>query len=396
MGLRTPNSIAGIRNLTPTSPPTFNARLTQLTCFACGRAHDPRTVQRVCTACGMPLRVDYRLDRQTMPARSLAGRPASLWRYREVLPLANGDVTLGEGWTPLVPVGDRLWIKDESRNPTGSFKARGMTMAVSVARAFGAATLTAPSAGNAAGALAAYGARAGIPVVVAMPKDTPRGCIEECRVYGAHVELVPGTISDAGKWLKDHGPADGFDVSTLKEPYRVEGKKTMAYELYEQLDGTLPDVIVYPTGGGTGLVGMAKALDEMRALGWLNEDAKRPRFVSVQAAGCAPVVRGFDKKAERTEPWVDAETHAWGLRVPAPIGGFVCLRALRETGGTAVAIDEKNIDPATRALSAKTGLDICPETGAAWAAFEKLRDSGWITPKDRVVVFNTGTGLKYR
>lgn len=387
MGLRSPNpSAAGNRNLTAS----------HLTCFACGRVHDAHTVQRVCTACGMPLRVDYALDRQTMPTSALAGRPASLWRYREVLPLASGEVTLGEGWTPLVQISDRVWIKDESRNPTGSFKARGLAMAVSMARAFGATALSAPSAGNAAGALAAYGARAGIPVVVAMPKDTPRGCIEECRVYGAEVKLVDGTIADAGKWLKDHGPSDAFDVSTLKEPYRVEGKKTMAYELFEQFGGALPDVIVYPTGGGTGLVGMWKALEEMQRLGWLNEDAKRPRFVSVQAAGCAPVVKAFAAGAEKTEPWADAETEAWGLRVPSPIGGFICVRALRDSHGTAVAVDESKIEPTTRALSATSGLDICPETGAAWSAFEQLSQSGWIAKSDRVVVFNTGTGLKYR
>jgi threonine synthase len=394
MGLSIAKSSAGGEHLT--DPAAFNARLTQLTCFACGRAHDPHVPQRVCTACGMPLRVDYRLDRSTLPRPALAKRPATLWRYREVLPLAAGEVTLGEGWTPVVQVEDRVWIKDESRNPTGSFKARGLAMAVSVAHALGAQSLAAPSAGNAAGALAAYGARAGIPVVVAMPEDTPRNCIEECRVYGAHVELVPGTISDAGQWLRDHGPADAFDVSTLKEPYRVEGKKTMAYELYEQFDGTMPDVIVYPTGGGTGLVGMGKALEEMRALGWIAEGAKLPRFVSVQTAGCAPVVRAFDNGAERTEAWADADTRAWGLRVPAPIGGFICLRVIRETHGTAVAVSEGEIAPATRALSAQTGIDICPETGAAWSAFVSLRASGWITPTDRVVVFNTGTGLKYR
>lgn len=388
MGVSIANLSGGAELLTNTA--SFNARLTQLTCFACGRAHDPHIPQRICTACGMPLRVDYRLDRNAL---SLADRPYNLWRYREVLPLASGEVTLGEGWTPLVQVEDNVWIKDESRNPTGSFKARGLAMAVSVARALGAKALTAPSAGNAAGALAAYGARAGIPVIVAMPEDTPRGCIEECRVYGAHVELVPGTISDAGKWLRDHGPADAFDVSTLKEPYRVEGKKTMAYELYEQFGGEMPDVIVYPTGGGTGLVGMGKAIHEMRDLGWR---VNTPRFVSVQTAGCAPVVRAFDNGAEKTEAWVDADTRAWGLRVPAPIGGFICLRVIRETHGTAVAVSEGEIAPATRALSARTGVDICPETGAAWSAFLSLRQSGWIGPNDRVVVFNTGTGLKYR
>jgi threonine synthase len=394
MGLSVAEPGTGGQRLTVAA--AFNARLTQLTCFACGRAHDPHVPQRVCTACGMPLHVDYRLDGSSLPRRALTNRPASLWRYREVLPLASGEVTLGEGWTPLVQVEDRVWIKDESRNPTGSFKARGLAMAVSVARALGAKALTAPSAGNAAGALAAYGARAGIPVVVAMPEDTPRGCIEECRVYGAQVELVPGTISDAGKWLRDHGPADAFDVSTLKEPYRVEGKKTMAYELFEQFEGNLPDVIVYPTGGGTGLVGMGKAIEEMRALGWIPEGAPPPRFVSVQTAGCAPVVRAFDNGAEKTETWADAETRAWGLRVPSPIGGFICLRVIRETHGTAVAVSEGEIAPATRSLSAQTGIDICPETGAAWSAFVSLRASGWISPRDRVVVFNTGTGLKYR
>jgi threonine synthase len=395
VGLSVAKFHGGGRRLTA-SAASFNTRLTQLTCFACGRAHDPHVPQRVCTACGMPLRADYRLDGSTLPRSALTSRPASVWRYREVLPLASGEITLGEGWTPLVQVEPRVWIKDESRNPTGSFKARGLAMAVSVAHALGAKVLTAPSAGNAAGALAAYGARAGIPVIVAMPEDTPHGCIEECRAYGAEVKLVPGTISDAGKWLRDHAPADAFDVSTLKEPYRVEGKKTMAYELYEQFDGAMPDVIVYPTGGGTGLVGMGKALEEMRALGWIPEGAKPPRFVSVQTAGCAPVVRAFDNGAEKTEAWADAETRAWGLRVPAPIGGFVCLRVIRETHGTAVAVSEGEIAPATRALSARTGVDICPETGAAWSAFESLRESGWITPTDRVVVFNTGTGLKYR
>jgi threonine synthase len=269
-----------------------------------------------------------------------------------------------------------------------------MTAAVSVARAFGVSALVAPSAGNAAGALAAYGARVGLPVVVAMPRDTPRPFIEECRLYGAEVHLVDGTIADCGRYLREHGPKDAFDVSTLREPHRIEGKKTMAYELYEQLGGALPDVIVYPTGGGTGLVGMWKAFDEMEALGWIGE--ARPRLVSVQAAGCAPVVKGFDEGADRTVPWPDAETKAYGLRVPSPLGGFICLRALRETKGTAIAVAEEAIEPATRALAARTGIDVCPEGGAAWAATELLRARGFIRPGDRVVVFNTGTGLKYR
>jgi threonine synthase len=210
------------------------------------------------------------------------------------------------------------------------------------------------------------------------------------------VHLVPGTIADAGRWLREHGPRDAFDVSTLREPYRIEGKKTMAYELHEQLGGALPEVIIYPTGGGTGLVGMWKAFGELRALGWLDDDAPAPRLVSVQAAGCAPVVQAFLEGQERTAPWPSPSTRAYGLRVPSPIGGFVCLRALRETGGAAVAVPEAEIAPAAAALAARTGLDICPEGGAAWAAFETLRARGAIRETDRVVIFNTGTGLKYR
>jgi threonine synthase len=365
-----------------------------LRCFACDTEHDLAKLQTVCTACGLPLRVDYALGVATMPGESLRGRTPSLWRYREVLPLAAGEITLGEGMTPLVQLDERTFIKDEARNPTGSFKARGMTAAVSMARVLGARALMAPSAGNAAGALAAYGAAAKLPVTVAMPDDTPRAFVDECRHYGAEVELVPGTIADAGKWLREHGPKDAFDVSTLKEPYRVEGKKTMAYELYEQLDGELPDVIVYPTGGGTGLVGMWKAFGEMRALGWPLPRA--PRLVSVQAAGCQPVVRAFVDGATRTEPYPSPHTRAWGLRVPSPIAGFLCLRAIRETHGTAIAVDEASIAPAAAWLAAASGVDVCPEGGAAWAAVEELRASGWIMPGARVVVFNTGTGLKYR
>ena len=368
-----------------------------LRCFACETPHDAGRLQTVCTACGLPLRVDYTLTPSTMPLASLRGRPPSLWRYREVLPLADGEVSLGEGYTPLVQLEERVWIKDEAQNPTGSFKARGMTAAVSLARALGARALMAPSAGNAAGALAAYGAAAKLPVVVAMPDDTPRPFVDECRHYGAEVELVPGTIADCGKWLREHGPpanSGAFDVSTLREPYRVEGKKTMMYELYEQLDGALPDVVVYPTGGGTGLVGMWKALRELSALGW--PLATRPRLVSVQAAGCQPVVKAFADGAERTEPYPSPTTRAWGLRVPSPIGGFLCLRAIRETHGTAIAVDEASIAPAAAWLAKSSGVDICPEGGAAWAAVEELRASGWITPEARVVVFNTGTGIKYR
>ncbi len=354
----------------------------------------------MCSACGLPLRVDY--DLAAVRAAGTFTRPAlphrvpSLWRYREVLPLVEGDESsLVEGFTPLLPAGERVFVKDESRNPTGSFKARGMAVAVSVAKLLGARALSAPSAGNAAGALAAYGARAGLPVTVAMPEDTPHAFIDECRLYGADVRLVPGTISDAGKHLREHGPAGAFDVSTLREPYRIEGKKTMAYELVEQLGGRLPDVVLYPTGGGTGLVGMWKAFDEMEALGWIAAGA-RPRLVSVQVEGCAPVVKAFAAHAERTEPWAGPHTRAYGLRVPAPLGGFLCLRALRETRGTAVAVSEEAMERGTRELAARSGIDVCPEGGAAWAALGLLRSGGFVKEGDEVVVFNTGTGLKYR
>jgi threonine synthase len=319
----------------------------------------------------------------------------SLWRYASLLPVRiEAAVSLTEGWTPLVRANDTTWIKDEARNPTGSFKARGMTVAVSAAMALGVKRLVAPSAGNAAGALAAYGAAAGVDVMVAMPEDTPHPFVEECRQYGARVELVPGTISDAGGWLANNRTEGDFDLSTLKEPYRVEGKKTMGYELWEQFDGHLPDVIIYPTGGGTGLVGMWKAFDEMETMGWIG--ANRPRLVSVQSDGCAPVVAGFQAKSRFTEPFLNPETRAYGLRVPNPIAGFLCLRALRETDGTAVAVTESEITSAAARMSAGTGVDACPEAGAAWAAYETLRDQGWFGSDDRVLVFNTGTGLKYR
>jgi threonine synthase len=376
-----------------TLPVWANPAVTELRCFACERSHAAHRAHWVCEACGMPLRVDYAIA--PVPVAALAGRVASLWRYREVLPIApEHAVTLVEGWTPLVDVGTNLWIKDESRNPTGSFKARGLALAVSMARVFGARMLAAPSAGNAAGALAAYGAAAKIPVIVAMPEDTPRAFVDECRHYGAEVVLRPGTIADCGKWLREHGPADTYDVSTLKEPYRIEGKKTMAYEIYEQFAGRLPDVIVYPTGGGTGLVGMWKAFDEMRALGWPIDQI--PRLVSVQMEGCAPVVRGFSEGADKTVAWPQPVTQVWGLRVPSPIGGFICLRALRATGGTAVAVGEQVAATASQRLAARSGIDICPEGGAAFAAYEQLRGSGAIREHERVVVFNTGTGLKYR
>lgn len=374
---------------------TLSASTISLTCFDCGAHWPADRLQTICPDCGMPLRVDVSLTPGTGPDEVVDGSESSMWRYHGVLPVSpERAVTLSEGWTPVLEVENGVWMKDEARNPTGSFKARGMSMAVSAAVSLGAGRLVAPSAGNAAGALSAYGAAAGVPVLVAMPEDTPAAFIKECRHYGAEVELVAGTIADAGRWLAEHRTEDDFDLSTLKEPYRIEGKKTMAYEIWEQFDGVLPDVIVYPTGGGTGLVGMWKAFGEMQTMGWIGPE--RPRLVSVQAAGCAPVVAGLEADTERTEPWANASTTAYGLRVPSPIGGFICLRAIRETNGTAVAVPEEEIHAAAGRLASQSGIDVCPEGGAAWAALARLRRDGWLGKDERVVVFNTGTGIKYR
>jgi threonine synthase len=378
------------------SEPRLSKYLRGIHCFACETSHDPRALLGVCTKCGMPLRVDYDLSSVRVTLAQLRDREPTLWRYREVLPLdATDAVSLAEGFTPLLAIEPNVWVKDEARNPTGSFKARGMALAVSMAKHLGAKAFSAPSAGNAAGALSAYGARAGLPVTVAMPVDTPKPFFDECDLYGATVHRVQGTIADAGKFLRENGPRDAYDVSTLKEPYRIEGKKTMAYELVEQFEGNVPDVVLYPTGGGTGLVGMWKAFREMAELGWI-APGRQPRFVSVQAAGCAPVAKAFLEGATKTEPWPNAHTRAYGLRVPSPIGGFICVRALHESSGTAIMIEEEEMQSGTAALAARSGIDVCPEGGAAWAALAKLRASGFIRPSDQVVVFNTGTGLKYR
>lgn len=373
----------------------FSPELESITCFSCGRPHQVGRLHSLCEECGLPLQVNLALKPDTSPEEVIDPSVSSMWRYSAVLPITlEGAVTLAEGWTPLLQVSEQVWVKDEARNPTGSFKARGMSMAVSAAVGLGVNRLVAPSAGNAAGALAAYGAAAGVDVLVAMPEDTPDQFAKECEHYGAEVALIPGNISDSGRWLAENRRPGDFDLSTLKEPFRVEGKKTMGYELWEQFQGDLPDVIVYPTGGGTGLVGMWKAFDEMETMGWIGPE--RPRLVSVQSAGCAPVVEGHRKGATFTEPWLNPVTSAYGLRVPNPIAGFICLRALRETSGTAVAVPEEEIGPAAAAMSAATGVDACPEAGAAWTAFTMLRDQGWIGATERVLVYNTGTGIKYR
>jgi threonine synthase len=347
----------------------------------------------LCPQCSAPILVHYELTRGT-PRVSCAR--SDMWRYASVLPIEDEReiVTLGEGITPLLPTRiPNVFIKDESKNPTRSFKSRGMAAAVTMARKLGAQSLAAPTAGNAGAALSAYGARAGLPVFVAMPRDTPRSIVDECRGYGAEVELVEGLITDAAKRVQQYiRETGGFDLSTLKEPYRVEGKKTMGYELLDDL-GTLPDVILYPTGGGTGLIGMWKAFDEMERLGWI--DAKRPRMFSVQSSGCAPIVRAFDAGLETAPEWESPRTSAWGLRVPRAVGDRLMLTALRDSGGGAIAVEESRIEGAAAELRRQEGIDAGPETGAAWLALAELRASGAIGSDDTVVVFNTG-GDKYR
>jgi len=380
--------------------------LTHLECSLCKKTYDADRLQNLCPECRRPLLTRYDLDavRQALPRDDLATRPASLWRYRELLPVRDSRyvLTLGEGFTPLVSAArlareadtENLFIKDEGNNPTGSFKARGLAVAVSRAYELGAQSLSIPSAGNAACAMSAYAALAGLDAHVYMPKDVPQPFIAECRAFGAHVTLVDGVITDCGRAAaKDAAAFDRFDMSTLKEPYRLEGKKTMGYEIAEQMSWTLPDVIIYPTGGGTGLVGMWKAFDEMETLGWI--DSKRPRMVTVQPEGCAPIVRAFEKNAEFAEPWENARTIADGLRVPAAVGDFLILRVLRESGGTALAVSDRSMIDGANLIGRTQGMFVSFESGAALAAFLTLRESGWIEKGETVVLFNTGSGTKY-
>ena len=377
-----------------------------LECALCYLKHEARGLLNLCRECGKPLLVRYDLKQaqRTLTKESLVGRRPDLWRYRELLPVENDEniISLGEGWTPLLSafrLGERvgipeLYIKDESQNPTQSFKARGMAVAVSMAKELGATKLAVPSAGNAAGALAAYSARAGLECFIFMPRDTPRANIVECEQTGAHVTLIDGLITDCGAEVGRRKETEGwFDVSTLKEPYRVEGKKTLGYELAEQLNWELPDVIIYPTGGGTGLIGMWKAFDEMEQMGWIG--SKRPRMVTVQAAGCAPIVRAFDEGKRFAEEFPNASTTASGLRVPKAIGDFLIIDALRESGGTAVAVTDAELIAATREIGAAEGVFCAPEGAACLPALRKLKDAGQVNGNDRVVIFNTGSGVKY-
>ena len=380
---------------------------THLECSVpCGAGpYDPRVEQHLCT-CGAPLLARYDLAAaRAWRKESLSGRPANMWRYRELMPLMEGQepVTLGEGWTPLIHAKrlggtlglPRLFVKDESLNPTNSFKARGLAAAVTKASQLGAKVLSIPSAGNAANAMAAYAAAAGIEAKVFMPRDVKPPFIRECELYGAEINLVDGLITDAGRVAAERGkPLGWYDVSTLKEPYRIEGKKTMAYELGEQMGWEFPDWIVYPTGGGTGMVGMWKAFEELERIGW-KAAGPRPKMVSVQAEHCAPIVRAFNEGAERSEMWQNARTVADGLRVPKAIGDFLVLRAVRESGGTALSITDRDMVDGMKQLGAYEGISAAPEGGAAYHAVKLLLQDGQIKPSDTVVVFNTGGALKY-
>jgi threonine synthase len=383
-----------------------NTFFTHLRCHACDRILPGNVVQTICPACGKALVAEYDLvrARKELPYRDFGSRERSLWRYRKLLPVTDHSpvVSLGEGSTPLLRTSrlgkelglERLTVKDEGLNPTGSFKARGISLAVSRAKELGIREVAMPSAGNAGGALAAYAAKAGMTAHIFMPKDTPLVNIREASLFGANVELVDGLISDAAKRMKERSGGTGwFDMSTMKEPYRLEGKKTMGFELAEQFEWDLPDVIIYPTGGGTGLIGMWKAFSELGSLGWISE--KRPRMVSVQALGCAPVVRAFDERKSECTFWEGAETVASGLRVPKAFADSMILRAIYDSGGCAVAVPDGEILSEMKRVAALEGIFVCPEGAAGVAAARKLSREGFIAPSDRVLIFNTGSGYKY-
>jgi threonine synthase len=381
--------------------------VTHLECANCHKTYEANKLHNLCVECGKPLLVRYDLERATLTLtkESLKTRAENLWRYAEVLPVENGEnvVCLGEGFTPLLkterlaatlPIKLNLYIKDESTNPTGSFKARGMSAAVSMAKELGVTKTAAPSAGNAGGALAAYAARAGMEAHIFMPQDTPKANIIECEQTGAFVTLVDGLITDCGKIVAERKDAEGwFDFSTLKEPYRVEGKKTMGYELAEQLDWTLPDVILYPTGGGTGLIGMWKSFDEMEQMGWI--DSKRPRMVSVQSLGCAPIVKAFHDGERFADEFRNAHTVASGLRVPKAVGDFLILDALRESGGTAIAISDEVLVEAVKEIGKLEGLFCAPEGAACLPALREMISQNLVSENETIVIFNTGAGVKY-
>ena len=384
---------------------SFVSYLTHLECSVCSTAHDHTRPQTVCTACGRSLLARYDLVRakKELGTKNLSGRGATMWRYREMLPVSRQEhiISLGEGFTPILPLtkfGSRLglrhlMVKEEGLNPTGSFKARGLCMAVSKAREAGVQELCVPTAGNAGGALAAYAAAAGLPAHIFMPDDTPEVNILECRSYGADVRLVPGLISDAAAAMNREKDPAWFDVSTLKEPYRVEGKKTLGYEVAEQMNWDLPDVIVYPTGGGTGMIGMWKAFDEMEQLGWIG--SKRPRMVAVQSAGCAPIVRAFDAGESSSQFWENASTLASGLRVPKAFADYLVLGAVSASGGCALAVTDEQIVSTISQVASADGLLLCPEGAATVAAVNQMLELKMVEQSERILLFNTGSGLKY-
>lgn len=377
-----------------------------LECTNCGASYETERAWRLSECCNKPLypRYDLTALRDRFTPEAVACREATLWRYAEVLPVRDPArrLTLGEGWTPLIDAPrladalglDRVWLKDEGQNPTGSFKARGLAMAVARAWELGERAVAIPSAGNAGSATAAYAAAAGIEAHVVVPADTPRPIVEEIRALGADLQFVDGLITDAARIVAEGCEKHGwFDLSTLKEPYRVEGKKTMGYELFEQLGGRLPDAILYPTGGGTGLVGMWKAFDEMERLGWIG--AERPRMFSIQADGCAPIVRAWQRGETAAEPWRDAHTVASGLRVPRAVGDFLILDAVRASNGAAAAVSDEAMTEAVRLVGRTTGVFAAPEGGAVAAAVPQLIEAGHLDRDDEVVLFITGSGLKY-
>src|SRR5438105_4782158 len=373
------------------------ARIAYLECTRCGERLSAERPQTICPKDGGVLYVRYDLGelKQHFKSGSVAGRTPTMWRYAEVLPDAE-PVSLGEGFTPMLPSREfpNVYIKDEGLNPTGSFKARGLSVAVTMAKAYGLKKLAIPSAGNAAGALAAYAAVGGLEAYIFMPKDAPLANRIECEFYGAHITLVDGLISDCARMVAERKEKEGwFDVSTLKEPYRVEGKKTMGYEVAEQLGWRLPQGIIYPTGGGVGMIGMWKAFDEMEQLGWIGSE--RPQMVGVQSSGCAPIVKAWDEGKNVSEVWPHAATRASGLRVPKAYGDYIILEILRNSGGVALSVTDEEIMDAVHRWAQVEGIFAAPEGAAALAAYRKLRGNGFFSSDDRVVLFNTGTGLKY-
>jgi threonine synthase len=378
--------------------------MTGLRCGLCGTRPSAEQLQNLCS-CGGSLFVQYDLARvrESWSRETLRGEPGDMWRYSPVLPASRSEaVTLSEGWTPHWAArrlgeelhAENLWVKDDARNPTDSFKARGMSAAVTMARKLGARKLVVASAGNAAGALAAYCAAAGLEANIFMPKDVPFSNFLECQMYGARITLVDGLISDCARIAAERKEQEGwFDVSTLKEPYRVEGKKTMGYEIAEQLGWELPDAILYPCGGGVGLIGMWKAFGEMEELGWIGK--KRPKMIAVQAEGCQPIVEAFRENTERSRFWSDAYTLASGLRVPKPLGDIHVLRAIRESGGTAIAVSDEEMMEGSGLLARTEAVFAAPEGGATVAALRHLLDSGFLNPREHILLYNTGSGLKY-